>query len=258
MKNTLRFGSLAAIALGAALGAAPVAPTPRPANPAAVAPTTQTAATPAKLSDDEKKEGFRLLFDGVSTTGWRQLGGRPFPSGWDVQDGALHHKPRGGGGDITTDDLFENFELRFEFKIAANGNSGLKYRVVEQPNNTSALGIEYQIVDAKSASADNKNKHSLGSLYDLVDAKVTEPPPAGQWISARIIVQGNHFEHWLDGKKVAEIDYGSDAWKTAFAASKWARSNPDFASQPKGHIVLQDHTDEVWFRNIRVKELKAQ
>jgi hypothetical protein len=255
MSNTVRFGSLAVIALGMAVG---MGAAPTTSAPSATALAATQPATPATLPDDEQKDGFRLLFDGVTTTGWRQLGGKPFPAGWDVQDGTLHHKPRGGGGDITTEDLFENFELRFDFKIAANGNSGLKYRVVEVPNSTGALGIEYQIVDPKSASADNKGKHALGSLYELVEAKVADPKPAGEWNQGRIIVQGNHFEHWLNGVKLAEIDFGSEAWKTAFAASKWARSNPDFASQPKGHIILQDHTDEVWFRNIRVKELKAK
>jgi hypothetical protein len=255
MNNGMRLVSLAVLSVGLigtlVMGQAAAPAAPVPATTAATKP-----ATPAVLSDEEKQAGFKSLFDGVTTTGWRQLGGKPFPNGWDIQDGALHHKPRGGGGDITYDAAFENFELRFEYKIAKDGNSGLKYRVVEVPNNTAALGIEYQVCDAKSTSADNKNKHSLASLYDLVDAKVTDPKPAGEWNEGKIIVQGNHFEHWLNGKKVAELDYGTEAWKTAFAASKWARSNPDFVSQPKGHIILQDHTDEVWFRNIRVKEGK--
>ena len=224
-----------------------------PATPPS-APATAPAAKPAVLSEEEKKDGFRLLFDGVTTTGWRQLGSKTFPAGWDVQDGALHHIRGGGGGDITPDEVFENFELRFDYKIAPNGNSGLKYRVVEQQGNRSALGIEYQIVDQISPSADNKAKHSVGSLYDLVDAKVANPKPAAEWNQGKIIVQGNKFEHWLNGTKVAEIEYGTEAWKTAFAASKWARSNPDFASKPKGNIILQDHTDEVWYRNIKIRE----
>lgn len=209
-----------------------------------------------KLTDDEKQAGFKLLFDGTST-GWRQLGGKEFPAGWDIQDGAIHHKPGGGGGDITVDEQFDNFELRFDFKIAPNGNSGLKYRVIEVPNNKSALGIEYQVVDQQSASADNKAKHSLASLYDLVDGKVTNPKKAGEWNQARVIVRGNHIEHWLNGAKIAEIDYGSDAWKEAFAASKF-KTNPKFAAEPKGHIVLQDHADEAWYRNIKIKTLKAE
>jgi len=211
----------------------------------------------AMLPASEQQDGFQFLFDGT-TKGWRQLGGNNFPDGWDVNDGALHHKPKAGGGDITLDETFSNFELCFDFKIAADGNSGLKYRVVEEPGNHSALGIEYQVVDNHSATADNKAKHSLASLYDLVDAKVADAKKAGEWNEARIIVRGNHFEHWLNDKKVAELDFGTDAWKTAFAASKWATSNPKFASEPKGHIVLQDHTDEVWFKNIRIKPLKAE
>jgi hypothetical protein len=251
MRTSLRFISFAVVAFaGFALGAAP---TPPASNPASAASQAAPAAT---LPDDEKQAGFKLLFDGT-TKGWRQLGGKPLPAGWDINDGALHHRKGAGGGDITVDETFDNFELRFDFKIAKDGNSGLKYRVVEQPNNSAALGIEYQIVDAKSTSADNKNKHSLASFYDLVDAKVADPKPAGEWNDGKIVVKGNHFEHWLNGKKVVEIDFGSDAWKTAFAASKWSTSNPRFAAEPKGHIILQDHTDEVWFRNIRVKVLPA-
>jgi hypothetical protein len=250
MKNPAVLSCRVAVALGllgAGLGAAPAPATA----------TTPAGAPPPALSDAEKQEGFKLLFDGT-TRGWRQLGGKDFPQGWDVRDGALHHIPGGGGGDITVDETFDNFELRFEFKIAADGNSGLKYRVVEQPDNHAALGIEYQVVDARSATADNKNKHALASLYDLVEAKITNPPAAATWNKARIIVSGNHFEHWLEDKKVAELDYGTDAWKTAFAASKWAASNPTFASVAKAHIILQDHTDEVWFRNLRIKMLKAE
>src|SRR5206468_789863 len=147
-----------------------------------------------KLTEEEAQSGFKLLFDGTSK-GWRVLGGKEFPAGWDVSDGALHHKAKGGGGDITIDETFDNFELRFDFKIAEGGNSGLKYRVVEEPNNHSALGIEYQVVDQKSATADNKGKHSLASLYDLVDAKVAEPKKAGEWNEGKVIVRGNHLEH---------------------------------------------------------------
>ena len=255
MSNWIQRGSLVLIA--AALAAASVAATEAPAPPATRPANAQAAAAPAALSEEEKLAGFKLLFDGQTTNGWRQLGAKTFPAGWDVQDGALHHKANGGGGDITYDETLENFEIRFDFKIAPNGNSGVKYRVVEVPNNRSALGIEYQVVDAQSSSADNKGKHSIGSLYDLVDAKVATTKPAGEWNEARIIVKGNHFEHWLNGAKVAELDYGTDAWKTAFAASKWARTNPEFAANPKGNFILQDHTDEVWFRNIRMKVLKA-
>ena len=101
-----------------------------------------------------------------------------------------------------------------------------------------------------------RTKHTLASLYDLVAAKITNAKPAGEWNQGKIIVKGNHFEHWLNGEKTAEIDFGSDAWKEAFAASKWARSNPTFAAEPKGHLAIQDHTDEVWIRNIRIKILK--
>jgi hypothetical protein len=223
---------------------------------AAIAQTTQPANA---LSDEEKKAGFKLIFDGTAT-GWRVLG-RPtstgLPNGWDIQDESLHHRRNGGGGDLTTNELFENFELRFDFKIAPGGNSGLKFRVQEQANNSAAVGIEYQVVDQLSTTADNKGKHSVASLYDLLDAKVTDAHPAGEWNEARIVDRAGHLEHWLNGKKVAELDYGSDAWNTAFAASKF-KTNAQFARQPAGHIALQDHQDEVWFRNLRVCKLEAK
>jgi cytochrome c len=223
----------------------------------AVSPALAQTSRPVNtLTDEEKAAGFRLLFDGTPT-GWRSLG-RPgttgLPNGWDIDDQALHHRRNGGGGDITTDDVLENFELRFDFKIARNGNSGLKYRVIEQRGNTAAVGIEYQIVDQLSATADNKGKHAVASLYDLVEALVPEPRPAGQWNEARIIDRAGHIEHWLNGRKVAEVVYGSDAWKAAYDASKF-RTNPQFAREPAGRIALQDHQDEVWFRNLRVRKL---
>lgn len=239
MSDTSRFRFLAMLIIGCLI---------LPAIAQQIAPNT--------LSDEEKQAGFKLLFDGKTTTGWRQLGSKEFPAGWDIQDGAIHHKPRGGGGDITFDGEFESFELRFEFKIAAGGNSGLKYRVVEVPNVRSAVGIEYQVVDQQSPTADNKAKHSIGSLYDLIDAKVTNAKPAGEWNEGRVVVRGNHFEHWLNAVKVAQVEYGSDAWKEAYAASKF-KTNPRFAAEPKGRIVLQDHQDEVWYRNIRIKTIAA-
>lgn len=247
MANSRRSAGWAAVVVGlglfAGIGSAPAASDETPS-------TRPTAAT------SPVEDGFRLLFDGT-TKGWRQLGGKSLPAGWDIDDGALHHKPGAGGGDITIDETFDNFELRFEFKIAKDGNSGVKYRVVERPNQSSALGLEYQVVDAHSTKADNKGKHSIASIYELVASHVAAPKPAGEWQHGAIIVRRDHIEHWLNGAKTAEIDYGSPEWKAAFAASKWAKSNPEFAGEAKGHIVLQDHGDEVWFRDLWIKVLDA-
>lgn len=212
----------------------------------------------ATLSEEEQKAGWKLVFDGVSTKGWRGLGSKEFPAqGWDVVDGCLHHKPKGGGGDITLSDAYESFELSVEWKIAPNGNSGIKYRVAESPGQKSAFGPEYQALDAGHADA-KKSKNSVASLYDvLAPSEKTKAQPAGEFNQTRIVVQGEHAEHWLNGEKVLEFEFGSDAWKAAVAQSKF-KNNPKFAAAKRGQICFQDHGDEVWFRNIRIRELPAK
>jgi hypothetical protein len=214
---------------------------------------------PVALTDEEQKAGWKLLFDGVSTKGWRGLGRAEFPAqGWEVADGCLHHKPKGGGGDITPDQAFENFELSIEFKIAAKGNSGIKYRVAEQTGQTGAFGCEYQVLDDDGMAEGKKGKVSTASLYEVFapnDAKKLKP--AGEFNDARIVVQGEHTEHWLNGAKVVECEVNSDAWKAAVALSKF-KGNPKFGTVKKGQICLQDHGDEVWFRSIKIRELPAK
>ncbi len=209
---------------------------------------------PNTLTDAERQAGWKLMFDGT-TAGWRVLGGKEFPTkGWNVDQDALHHIPKGGGGDITTNDQYENFEFTFEWKVAPNANSGVKYRVQEQPGRSSALGIEYQVIDS-DGKADNKGKHAVASLYDVFEARDARTRPAGEWNQSRILVKGNHIEHWLNGGKTVDVEYGSDAWKEAVARSKF-KNNAAFANPAKGHIILQDHSDEVWFRNLKIRELK--
>ncbi|MCY3019057.1 MAG: DUF1080 domain-containing protein [Planctomycetota bacterium] len=211
------------------------------------------------LTDDEQKAGWKLLFDGATTKGWRGLGAKEFPTqGWDVVDGCLHHKPKGGGGDITPDGAVENFELSIEWKIAPGGNSGIKYRVAESPGQKSAFGCEYQILDDERCPEGKKGKVSAASLYDVLPPNEKKKlKPAGEFNQTRILVQGDHAEHWLNGEKVVEYDFGSEAWKAAVAQGKF-KNNPKYGAAGKAQIALQDHSDEVWFRNIKVRELPAK
>lgn len=152
-------------------------------------------------------------------------------------------------GGINTIAQYQDFELSFDWKISRAGNSGIKYRA------HGSLGLEYQILDDQKHKDGKLPSHRAASLYDLLPAPDDKPiNPVGEWNSGRIVARGNHIEHWLNGHKVLEIDYGSEAWSHAFAASKYAK-HKSFGSWT-GTIHLQDHGDEVWFRSVRIRELK--
>jgi len=215
------------------------------------------SASASQLTDDEAKAGWKLLFDGTTTKGWRALGKKEFPEkGWEVVDGSLHHIAKAGGGDITVDEAFENFEFTFEWKVAPGANSGVKYRVTDKPG--SAYGPEYQVIDDEKHSDAKNGKRSSGALYDLfVPAKEKVLKPVGEFNLSKIVVNGNHLEHWLNGIKLVDVEVGSDAWKSAIAASKFAKT-PEFGSQAKGQICIQDHGDEVWYRNLKLRPLPSK
>jgi hypothetical protein len=222
------------------------------------------------LSDEEKNNGWKLLFDGKTTTGWRGAYKDAFPEkGWVVEEGTLSILKSDGSesasyGDIVTVDEYDNFDLSFEFKLTEGANSGLKYYVVEhQPKpKGSAFGLEYQVLDddkhpdAKMGSNGNR---TVSSLYDLIPAKDKQAKPIGEWNQGRIVSQGNKVEHWLNGKKVVEYERGSQAFRDQVAKSKYAapeyNANGRFGEAPKGHILLQDHGDKVSYRNIKIKTL---
>jgi hypothetical protein len=230
--------------------------------------------TPNTLSKREKEDGWRLLWDGKTTEGWRSARAQEFPNrGWSIKDGELIVGASGGaesrgGGDIITKERFSNFELMVDFKTSSGCNSGIKYLV--QPDlppvtssgerNTlgSAIGPEFQILDDANhpdAKAGRDGNRTLGSLYDLIPAaKDKKPNPIGEWNTARIIVKGNHVEHWLNGDKVVEYDRDTPAFKELVAQSKF-RIMPDFAQWPNGHILLQEHGSLVSFRNIKIRIL---
>ena len=195
---------------------------------------------------------WQSLFDGKSLAGWNDgKGGKP-GAGWIIDDGAIHLSDK--GGQIYSVKEYGNFEFEFEWKVAAASNSGVKYKITK--HGKSLLGPEFQVLDDKGHSNGKNPKTSAGSLYDLFapsGGKVLKP--VGEWNTAKIVVNGTKFEHWINGKKILEVDTTSDAWAKAVAGSKFKKIADDFAKNEKGKIMLQDHGDKVGFRNLRIREM---
>ena len=231
------------------------------------------AARPNELTAAERAIGWRLLFDGRTLSGWRGLGYDSVPTAhWKVADGAIEKIASGNvpkladgqpahGGDLMTVDSFGDFELAFEWKVAPGANSGVKYNVSErlsmsQAPNHAALGFEYQILDDNRHEDGKLPSHRAGALYDLIAPNARKHVrPVGEWNRSRIVFRGRHGEHWLNGEKIVEFDLGTPGMDSLIAASKY-RSIPGFADRREGggHIVLQDHGDEAYFRSIKVRE----
>ena len=208
------------------------------------------------LTDAEKADGWRLLFDGKSSAGWVALGKAAFPEkGWVIEDGTLRHIAKGGGGDIVTTEVFGDFELAWEWRAAAGANGGLKYNL---PDPKKSVGCEYQLLD-DALHPDAKlhdGTRTTGSLYDVLvpaaDKKLNAP---GEWNASRIVVRGSHVEHWLNGGKTVEFEFGSDALKAAAARSKF-RNAPGWGVKTMSPILLQDHGDELAYRSIKIRIAK--
>lgn len=238
------------------------------------AAAAEHAATVNTLSEAEKADGWRLLWNGKTTDGWRSAKAEAFPrQGWEIRDGVLTVLESGGGeavagGDIITLDRFSDFELKVDFKITPGANSGIKYFC--QPNldpitgsgakaqTGSAIGLEFQILDDQlhpDAKAGRDGNRTMGSLYDLITAAADKQPnPVGEWNTAHIVSRGRHVEHWLNGRKVVEYDRGSPAFEEIVAKSKYQKI-PGFGAWPDGHILLQDHGNTVSFRNVKIRTL---
>jgi hypothetical protein len=221
-------------------------------------PPAARAATHSTMSAAERAAGWTNLFDGRSLEHWRGYRSQSFPSsGWTIDDGCLHVVAGGGGGDIITRDSYGDFELTLEWKVAPKANSGIIYRLTEAEQAPWQTGPEYQILDDAGHDLDPTDPHSAGALYDMYPPsaeKVTRP--AGEFNATRIRIRNNVVEHWLNGVKVVEVDMNGDAWAQRIAESKF-RGYKGFGVQPTGHIALQDHGNEVWFRNIKVRDLSA-
>jgi hypothetical protein len=226
---------------------------------------------PNTLTDYELRKGWRLLWDGKSTKGWRGVKLDKFPdNGWKMDNGILTVMESGGGesangGDIITVDTYANFELIVDFNITEGANSGIKYFVDPELNKGqgSAIGMEFQVLDdqkhpdAKKGVSGNR---TVGSLYDLIKAENLSAPSrnkgfkgVGNWNRARIVVNGPHVEHWLNEMKVVEFDRMSQMFRALIAYSKYSKWE-NFGQIPEGHILLQDHGNTVHFTNIKIRE----
>jgi hypothetical protein len=223
--------------------------------------------TKNQLTIDESKSGWKMLWDGKTTNGWRGAKLDKFPEhGWEIKDGQLIVLSSGGaesaaGGDIVTEELYGDFELKVDFKLTAGANSGIKYYVDTNLNKGpgSSIGLEYQILDdalhpdAKLGS--HEGSRTVCSLYDLIQASPEKPMNAiGEWNSAYIISKDNHVEHWVNDLKVLEYERGSEDFLKLVSESKYEKW-PGFGLLEKGQILLQDHGDRVIFKNIKIKSL---
>ena len=201
----------------------------------------------------KKKNVTEVLFDGKSMDMFRGYQQEAIGDGWSVEDGTLHFDGS-GGGDIITKKEYGSFELTFEWKISAGGNSGVMYRVKQGDAKPYKTGVEYQILD-NDKHRDGKNRStSAGAIYALYQPGDKQPKAVGQWNQSKIVVDGDKVEHWLNGDKVAEAEIGSDAWNEKIASSKFATWEK-FAKSKRGHIALQDHDDKVWYRDIKIKAM---
>lgn len=218
------------------------------------------------LTEDEKKKGFKLLFNGKDLTGWRAVQKQTPPEqGWEVVDGLLHvlDSAHGGkSGDMLTVNDYRSFELVFDFKITEGANSGVKYFVTEPAGATKAgLGLEYQVLDDErhaDAKLGTEGNRKMGSLYDLIPS-IQEPKgqrKVGEWNRGKIIVYPNNLvQHWLNGYKVVEYERGGSIFRVLVAHSKFAKLK-DFGLSERGPILLQDHGNSVFFKNMRIREIK--
>src|SRR6516225_2937421 len=226
-----------------------------------IASAAQSAAEPAPntLTEKEKADGWKLLFDGKTTKGWHKYKGKEVDDRWKVVDGTLSllHKDGKDGGDIVTDDLFDSFELLIDWKVSPGANSGIMYRVEESEDSPGFTGPEYQILDNAKHPDGRKRETSAASCYGLYAPSEDVTKQVGEWNLARIVVRGDHVEHWLNGKKVVEYEFGSDDWNKRVAASKF-KEWKKFGLIKKGEIDLQDHGDDVAYRNIKIRALTGK
>ncbi|HNQ83523.1 MAG TPA: DUF1080 domain-containing protein [Bacteroidales bacterium] len=217
------------------------------------------------LTKKEKKEGWALLFDGKSANGWRGYNKTAFPEkGWAVEEGTLHvigssRGEAGGGGDLLFDKKFRNFELSIEWKVSEGGNSGIFYLAQEIPGEPVWKSApEMQILDNEKhpdAKLGVDGNRAAGSLYDLIPGDFKAVKPAGQWNQVRIMVYKGTVVHYVNGKAVLEYHLWTEDWKNMVLNSKFKDYEWFLNTAEEGYIVLQDHGDDVWFRNIKIREM---
>lgn len=223
-----------------------------------------SAAAPNTLSEQEKADGWELLFDGKTLDGWKRFNRDTIGPLWSVVDGSIKCDGEGlgegsgdMGGSLVTTRQFGNFELAFEYKLSKGGNSGVLYHVVEDPKYKYdyETGPEFQVLDDGGWQGELGDAQKAGSNYDMHPASASKKiNPAGEWNSARIIYNNGHVEHWLNGVKVVEFQEDSDDYRQRLEKSKWT-GYPDWNKSKTGGISLQDHGAPVYFRSIKIKQL---
>lgn len=210
------------------------------------------------LTDAEQAEGWKLLFNGQNLDGWHVYKGKTSNS-WTAEDGTLHclgsEKDKSDKrADLTSNDTFDNFELQTDWKIAPQGNSGIIYLASEEFDAAYKSGPEYQLIDDVNFPEKLEGWQKTGANYAMSAPLVDATKPVGEWNHTRIIVNKGHVEHWLNGQKTADYDMGSPEWKKEKAEGKW-KDTKGYGETKKGHIDLQDHGSEVWFKNMKIKQL---
>jgi hypothetical protein len=205
------------------------------------------------LTPAEDKAGWRLLFDGKTTSGWRGYRKDSMPAGWQVVDGSLTRVAP--AGDIVTVGQYDDFELALEWRVAPRGNSGIFYRVTEDGEHPWHSGPEMQVLDDAGHADGGSPLTSAGALYGLYPAPRGISKPAGEWNTARIVLNGSQVEHWLNGTRAVQAELGSPDWQARLARSKFD-TLPRYGRNRSGHIGLQDHGDRVEYRNIKLRPLR--
>jgi len=226
--------------------------------------TTTNSSTGNTLTDQEKTEGWALLFDGQSTKGWHKYGGAPAGAAWKVADGVLFLDTSSkkdwqtaNGGDIVTDDEYENFDFKVEWKISPAGNSGIIFLVHEDTTkfkHSFESGPEMQVVDNEGHDDGKIVKHQAGDLYDLISSSKKSAKPVGEWNQAEVKILNGKLDLYLNGENVVSTTIGDDNWKKMVAGSKF-KAWPGFGTFKKGRLCLQDHGNMVSFRNVKVRRL---
>ena len=275
---TMQRQLVVALAIGillSGLGCRSESETEAPSTQLSTSPTEPSVPAPT-LTADEINEGWQLLFNGSTFDGWRGLGRNTIPlEHWKIEDGMIRKVDNGqvvtasdgqplNGGDIMTVDAYSDFELRFEWRVNPGANSGIKYNVSEilsttEPPSHAALGFEYQILDddLHPDARVGPNRTAAG-LYDLMGPDAAKAlRPVGQFNTGRIVFSGMHGEHWLNGMKVLEFDLDAPAFAELLAKSKYDGIS-SFAERRTGHIVLQDHGNDVWFKNIKIRIMESE
>lgn len=217
---------------------------------------TSTPETVNTLTAEERAAGWQLLFDGETTDGWHNYNADTLGAKWTVEDGTLTLTGR-GGGDIVTDAAFSDFEFVMEWKISACGNNGLFFRAEEGHQRIWTVSPEYQLLDNTCADDNENPTHRAGANYDIYAPSEDATKPAGEWNETRLVVDGAQVQHYLNGVKVVEYEFWTNEWRQDVENSKFAPFE-DYGMSKSGSIGLQDHGDQVWFRNIKIRPISNE